>query len=124
MSVLVDYKNLAVSKIENELKQCGDKLHPVYRCVADTLQGFCRQDEEFAKAIYESDKDFNSCMESVLKNKGNCLSDIEAYRRAVRFYFDGADVIFEMRLELCGDSEKSDMILPKKAMILDLFSEF
>ena len=39
------------------------------------------------------------------KGCGSAISDLEAFRRAVRFYFPGADVKFHMTVNLCADVE-------------------
>lgn len=44
-------------------------------------------------------------MKAVAKGCGSAISDLEAFRRAVRFYFPGADVKFNMTVNLCADVE-------------------
>ena len=39
------------------------------------------------------------------KGCGSAISDLEAFRRAVRFFFPGADVKFHMTVNLCADVE-------------------
>ena len=70
----------------------------------EALEGFCRQDAEFAQAVVQG-RAFADCMKEVAKNCGKAISDLEAFRRAVRFYFPGADVRFHMTVNLCGDVE-------------------
>lgn len=72
--------------------------------VYDALDGFCCQDAEFAQAVVQGGT-FEDCMKAVAKNCGNAISDLEAFRRAVRFYFPGADVRFQMSVNLCADVE-------------------
>ena len=72
--------------------------------VCEALDGFCRQDEEFAQAVAQGGT-FEDCMKAVAKNCGSSISDLEAFRRAVRFYFPGADVKFHMTVNLCADVE-------------------
>ena len=43
-------------------------------------------------------------MKAVAKGVGNSLSDIEAYRRAVQFYFPGATVQMQMTIDLIGSA--------------------
>ena len=59
--------------------------------VCEALDGFCRQDAEFAQAVVQGGT-FAECMKAVAKSCGSAISDLEAFRRAVRFYFPGADV--------------------------------
>lgn len=73
--------------------------------VRDALLEFARQDEEFAQAIAEGGT-FKDCMAEVAKGIKSSLSDIEAYRRAVGFYFQGAQVRFEMRILLTPDESE------------------
>lgn len=72
--------------------------------VCEALDGFCRQDSEFAQAVVQGGT-FEDCMKAVAKNCGSAISDLEAFRRAVRFYFPGADVKFHMTVNLCADVE-------------------
>ena len=57
--------------------------------VAEAIKDFCRQSDEFAQAVVQGG-DFPACMSTVAKGAGDALSDLEAYRRAVSFYFPGA----------------------------------
>ena len=105
---------LAIKKIEKEAKAVsGSKEQVIARPVADALISFCRQDEEFAQAVYQSDKTFSDCCKEIVKGVGNSLSDIEAYNRAVRFYFRGAAVHVEMTIDLCADIKKEPIAAAK-----------
>ncbi len=71
--------------------------------VRRVLEDFCRQDEEFAQAICQSDKTLSDCMSYVADGVvSNSISDITAYKRAVEFYFPGADISFSMTIDLIG----------------------
>lgn len=72
--------------------------------VCEALDGFCRQTAEFAQAVVQGGT-FADCMKAVAKNCGSAISDLEAFRRAVKFYFPGADVKFHMTVNLCADVE-------------------
>lgn len=72
--------------------------------VYEALIGFCRQDQEFAQAVYQGGS-FTECMKAVARNCGKGISDLEAYRRAVQFYFKGADIQFQMEINLCAEVE-------------------
>lgn len=67
--------------------------------VRDALETFVRQDDEFAQAVIQGGT-FEKCMEAVSKNVGMDISDLDAYKRAVNFYFPGADVEFSMRIRV------------------------
>ena len=73
--------------------------------VFEALESFCRQNEEFAQAVAQGGT-FEDCMKELAKNCGNGIPDLEAFRRAVRFYFPGAGVKFHMTVELCGAAEE------------------
>lgn len=72
--------------------------------VCEALDGFCRQDAEFAQAVAQGGT-FEECMKAVAKGCGSAISDLEAFRRAVQFYFPGADVTFHMTVNLCAGVE-------------------
>lgn len=88
--------------------------------VKDALLSFCRQEEEFAQAVVQGGS-FKDCMTSVLKGVASHISDLEAYRRAVRFYFPGADVKFHMTVNLCASVEAEEPEeAESKVTVLDL----
>lgn len=120
-------KNQAVAKIEAELKafRGGNKETAVKSAVADTLKEFALQDGEFAQAIVQNDKTLSDCCTAVMKGVGTSISDHEAYRRAVRFYFPGADVRFQMVVDLCPRAGDEKAAAPgQQAVILDLADFF
>ena len=82
----------------------GAKQQAVASAVQEALESFCEQEPEFEQAILQSGKTFQECLDSVVKDCGSCLSDIEAYRRAVKFYFSTATVSFKMTIDLSGDN--------------------
>ena len=51
----------------------------------------------------------------MVKGVGNAISDLEVYRKAVQFYFEGADIRFEMKIDLCasvnGELEKESLAI-------------
>ena len=89
---------------EKRLKDGYDKINgwkerEMKSAVRDALLEFCRQNEEFAQAVAQGGS-FPDCMAAVAKGVGSSLSDLEAYRRAAAFYFDGARVNFTMSIQL------------------------
>ena len=91
--------------------------------VHDALLTFCKQDGEFAQAVVQGGT-FEDCMKAVAKNCGSSISDLDAFRRAVRFYFPGADVQFHMTVNLCasvetGEPEQAEDA-KRKTVIIDL----
>ena len=99
----------AIEKIEKETKEFkGDKYgRVIYMPVAETLKQFCGN-EQFAAAVLGSDKTLSDCCKEVTKGVKGSLSDIEAYKRAVQFYFPGADIKIDMRIILSGAEEVVD----------------
>lgn len=97
MSVWYDQAKV---RLESECKTIkGQKERAMGSAVRDALLEFCRQNEEFAQAVVQGGT-FQDCMAAVAKGVGGSISDLEAYRRAVCFYFDGAKVKFQMVIEL------------------------
>ena len=101
-------------------KASGSKEEAMAGSVRDALTDFCRQDAEFAQAVAQGGS-FKECMAAVAKGVGNSISDLEAYRKAVQFYFKGADIRFHMEIDLCPAAE-GEMAAPPSAQkkILDL----
>ena len=97
---MISWFDQARERLEREYKEVkGTKESAMKAAVRDTLLEFCRQDEEFAQAVAQGGS-FPDCMAAVAKGVGSSLSDLEAYRRAVSFYFDGARVNFTMSIQL------------------------
>jgi hypothetical protein len=87
--------------------------------VKNALLEFCKQEKEFSQAILENDKKITDCCAEITKGVGNAVSDLEIYKRAVQFYFPGADIEFQMKIDLCAsvkDNSKSDI----KISLMDL----
>lgn len=113
-----EFVSKAVEKIESGIAAVkGQKENVVKRPVADALISFCRQQEEFAQAVVQSDKTFADCVAHVVKGCGNALSDIEAYRKAVGFWFPGAvvDMVLTIRMSEFEEPEKEAVpeVLPE-----------
>lgn len=101
-------RELAIEKLKKE-KKAGKYDRYAAAMKEDTcaaLIEFCEQDDEFAQAVYQGGS-FEDCMKAVAKNCGSSMSDLEAYRRAVQFYFKGADIRFQMRIDLCAEVERT-----------------
>ncbi len=99
-----DFLEAAVSKLSEGAKSCGGSQHiaVMKQPVKEALTDFCRQDNEFAQAVVQGGS-FSDCMAAVAKNAGSAISDIEAYGRAVSFYFPGAKIHVTMTIDLCGN---------------------
>lgn len=106
----------ALEKLEREYKAGKyDRYASVMKeDVKNTVADFCRQDDEFAQAVAQGGT-FEDCMKAVAKGCGSGLSDLTAYRRAVQFYFPGAEIRMQMTVDLAGGAEKKDNYIPKHA---------
>ena len=100
----------------------GQKQKAISSAVAEALTSFCEQEPEFEQAIEQSGKTFQECLNEVVNGCGSCLSDIEAYRRAVKFYFSTATVSFRMEIDLCGNNgaEKPITMTENKSDVLSV----
>lgn len=97
----MSYKNQAVEKLDTEYaKFTGDRYQSVMKsAVKEALVAFCQKNEEFAQAVVQGGS-FADCMAAVSKGVKSSLSDIEAYRRAAGFYFEGATVRMDLVIQL------------------------
>jgi hypothetical protein len=121
----------AKKKLDEGMKANLDRYGQAMKhSVHDALLEFCRQDEEFAQAVAQGGS-FADCMKAVAKGvKGGAISDMEAWGAAVKFYFPGADIRVEMRIDLCasvrGAGAEPDMPQPggKAGPIINLSDFF
>lgn len=100
------YKELAVSKIREELKSFkGDRYCTAVKDhVASTLIHFCEENARFAEVVFKTKRTLSDCCAEVMKGCGQSISDIDVYRGAVRNYFPNADVEFHMTITINGDA--------------------
>lgn len=83
----------------------GNKERAMAGPVAEALRSFCRQDAEFAQAVDQGGS-FADCMKAVATGVGQSISDVDAYKKAVRFFFPGASIRVQMTVDLVGDAAK------------------
>ena len=114
-------KEEAVKKLTEQDKEAKyDKYGAImHSAVLEALCEFCRQNAEFARSIVETDKHIKDCLKAVSKGVGNGISDIDAYSRAVAFYFAGATVSFKMMIDV-GDGVLCDRTPQEKPLELSL----
>lgn len=94
----------AFEKLDKEQKAVsGQKEKVMAGAVLAAIKDFCKQDEEFAQAVVQGGT-FADCMKKVAAGVGNCISDLDAYKKAVQFYFPGAKVQMQLALDLIGDA--------------------
>lgn len=114
----------AIGRLEREDREAkydryGGVLHaPV--CAA--LSEFCRQNTEFAQAVCQSDKHFGDCVKAVAKGVTATLSDLEAYTRAVQFYFSTATIRFQMLIDVGDGVLHEALAAPKPPLEISLDS--
>lgn len=112
----------ALEKLDKGAKEIkGNKAIAMKNAVKDTLLDFCRQNGEFAQAVVQGGT-FSECMDAVAKGVGSSISDLDAYKRAVSFYFPGAEVLMQMRIRLEPAEEAED--LERGGGLLLNFSDF
>lgn len=118
-------KQEAIDKLDKEYKSGKyDRYAEVMKkAVRDALADFAGQDTEFAQAIVQGGS-FEDCMKAVAKGCGKSISDIEAYSRAVQFYFPGAVIRMQMKIDLLGDLTPEEPDDPnaeeKNALLIDI----
>lgn len=123
-----EYLTKALERLDKEFKD-GKKLNRYSNVMAEPVKkqlvAFCEQEPEFAQAVVHGGS-FNDCMAEVTKNVGASISDIEAYERAVRFYFPCARIRFQVTVDLVGDAAGKDVTAekPKTGMVLNLADFF
>lgn len=110
------FKGQAIEKLDTKDKFSG-KEAVMAPSIRKALIEFCGQSEEFAQAVVQG-KSFKECMAHVAKGAGQALSDLDAYKKAVQFFFPTATISFSMTINtegnnsLAASKEKAD---PAKA---------
>lgn len=126
MITMDNWATQAVKKLEGEKKGItGSKERAMADAVFTAIKDFCVQDEEFAQAVVQGGT-FGECMKKVAAGVGNSISDLEAYKKAVQFYFPGAEVRMQLTIDLIGEAAKDAeygeerVVIPGPDMILNL----
>ena len=110
-------KKLTAEKSSGSYGRCAGAMKEF---ICKKLHIFCKQDSEFAQAVVQGGA-FSECMKTVADGcDGSSIEDEEAIRRAVRFYFPGADVRFNMELNLCASVENDEPAPDTGIKILNL----
>lgn len=131
MITMNNWATQAVEKLESERKAVsGQREEIMAEAVITAIKDFCVQDEKFAQAVVQGGT-FADCMKAVAKDVGRSISDIDAYKKAVRFYLPEAKVKMQLAIELTGNSTDENKPTaepvtetPKQNMILDLADFF
>ena len=118
------YTEQAIQKLEQEKKSVTDnKEKAMVGEVVKALCEFCRQNEEFSQAVVQGGT-LADCMKAVAKGVTDALSDLEAYKRAVQFYFDGATVQFVMKIALTPEETEKEREPNRERGLLINLDEF
>lgn len=96
-----DFYEKAKKKLESGTVSTDRKASAMAPAVKGALLSFCEQDEEFAQAVAQGGS-FKDCMDAVARGVGISISDLDAYKRAVQFYFPGAEIRCSMTIDLIG----------------------
>ena len=99
--VNMNIKEKLTAELKN--KKLGRYENVVKPYVLDEICIFAEQNSEFAQAIEQSDKSFADCLNASVAGVKEHISDLDCYKRAVAFYFPGADIKCTMTLNL-GDN--------------------
>lgn len=107
MISMENWATQAHEKLSEEAKKvAGQKEKAMAGAVMEAIQLFCRQEAEFAQAVVQGGT-FGECMKQVAAGVGSSISDLEAYRKAVQFYFPGAQVHMVLTIDLVGEAQQS-----------------
>ena len=102
MIAMENWATQAHEKLKKERKAVsGQKETAMADAVLDAIKEFCTQEPEFAQAVVQSGS-FADCMKKVAAGVGSSISDLEAYKKAVQFYFPGAVVNMQLTIDLVG----------------------
>lgn len=106
----VDWRAKAKAKLEDENKafKGGREAQAVRDYILKTLIYFADQEPRFAEVVCNTKRTFSECCAAVVHNAGGMISDLDAYRRAVQFYFPNAEVEFIMNVKLTGAAPTAD----------------
>jgi len=118
-----EFRETAVAKLTGEVGGVSGMYENVMKgAVCDALVHFCEEDAEFAQAVAQGGS-FADCMKAVAQGVGGSCSDLDAFRKAVQFYFPGADIRFEMRIDLCASVAEGENKI-NNGVLIDLDSFF
>ena len=118
-----EFRDQALEKLRKEAGAVsGSKEKVMAPSVRATLENFIGQDEEFAQAVVQGGT-FKDCMAAVAMGVGASISDLEAYRKAVQFYFPGAEIRMQMTIDLVGAAADPTETEKPAGILLD-FTQF
>ena len=102
MASMDNWITKAQEKIQKEQNSVsGQKEKAMASAVCMVLKDFCKQEPEFAQAVVQGGT-IHDCMGAVAKGIGSSISDLDAYKKAVQFFFPGAEIRMTMEIDLIG----------------------
>lgn len=120
MIFMNNWATQALEKLDKEQKAVsGQKEKVMAGAVLSAIKDFCKQDEEFSQAVVQGGT-FADCMKAVATGVGNAISDLDAYKKAVQFYFPGAKVQMQLSIDLIGDAAAPTELPKMEQKILSL----
>lgn len=115
----------SVEKLRQELKNPEKGLSrqaaALMKPICEMLISFCLQDTRFADAVFEKKETLSDCVKAVAHGVTYMISDVDAYKKAVQFYFPAADVDFKCVIVL--PAEKSGVVTRGIGLAADEESE-
>lgn len=104
MISMENWATQAHEKLTKESKSVsGQKEKAMVGAVMEAIKVFCQQEPEFAQAVVQG-QSFGDCMKKVAAGVGGSISDLDAYKKAVQFYFPGAEVHMQLTIDLVGEA--------------------
>ena len=93
---------------------------------AEALTLFCSQSKEFTQAVEQSGKTFQECLDSIAKgiNKNGAVSDFDVFKAAAEYYFKGAVIHFDMRIDLGEGDEPAESVQPESKTLSISLDDF
>lgn len=110
---LVNIISQAQEKIKLEYENAGTlggHESAVKDYVRDVLLDAISQSEPLAQVIFDFKRTFADCLKETMKGCGSSISDIEVYRRALRFYFPNSEIHCVTTIELTGEAPDEQYI--------------
>lgn len=116
--VFVDYISESIKKIDKEEKAFSASWMAgvVKERTAETIRSFCKQSTAFAEVVFKTKRTLSECCESIVDgiSAKEGISDIDAFKKAVKFYFPDSDVEFQMLIHVGTMPTDDEMNEPSK----------
>lgn len=124
MTQMENWATQAHEKLKKERSAVsGNKERAMADAVLDAIKEFCKQEPEFAQAVVQGGS-FTECLKKVAAGTGNAISDLEAYKKAVQFYFPGATVNMQLTIDLIGTAAEQNELINDSNKLQESEEEF